>query len=65
LLLSSGGPEDGNPDLVIRPFYALLDFLKARPVGHLHYPFFRSIKDLTPVDEERARQFARKFNAPA
>jgi multimeric flavodoxin WrbA len=61
LLLTSGGPEEGNAELTIRAFYAMLRFMKARPVGHLLYPFFRTSAELTAQDKSRAVEFALKL----
>ncbi len=58
LIVTCGGPEEGNAELLIRAFYSLVRFLKAVPIGHLLYPFFRTPEDLTTADRNRATQFA-------
>lgn len=63
LLLTCGGAEEGNAELLIRGFYAMVRFLKAVPVGHLLYPFFRSTAELTSADRARAVQFALQISA--
>lgn len=58
LLVTCGGPEEGNAELMIQAFYAMVRFMKARPMGHLLYPFFRTPADLTAHDRQRAAEFA-------
>jgi multimeric flavodoxin WrbA len=58
LLVTCGGAEEGNAELVIRAYYAMVRFLKAVPAGHLLYPFFRTPHDLTQQDRNRATEFA-------
>ncbi len=63
LILTCGGPEEGNAELVIRAFYAMVNFMKAVPRGHLLYPFFRRVEELTVVDRKRAIEFAARMTA--
>jgi multimeric flavodoxin WrbA len=63
LLVTAGGPEEGNAEFVIRAFYAMVRFMKAIPAGHLLYPYFRTTSDLTPQDKQRATEFALKLMA--
>ena len=63
LLATCAGPEEGNAELMIRSYYALVRFLKAVPVGHLLFPFFRTTQDLTQQDRNRSTEFALRVAA--
>lgn len=63
LLLTCGGPEEGNAELSIRAFYAMVRFMKANPAGHVLYPFYRTAADLTAKDKQRATEFALRLVA--
>lgn len=65
LLVTCAGPEEGNAELMIRSYYALVRFLKAIPAGHLLYPFFHTPADLTQQDRHRATDFALHIAAEA
>jgi multimeric flavodoxin WrbA len=64
LLLTCGGPEEGNAELTIKAFDNLVQFMKARSAGHLLYPFVRTTADFTPRDQQLAAEFAHKLIAP-
>lgn len=63
LLLTCGGPEEGNAELVIRGFYAMTRFMKAHPVGHTLFPFMRDVSSLTALDRQRTVDFALQMAA--
>ena len=58
LVVTAGGAEEDNAELLIRAFNAMVQFLKATSAGHLLYPFFRGAAHLTDHDRERAEEFA-------
>lgn len=63
LLATCGGPEEGNAELMLRSFYALVHFLRGNPAGHLLYPFFKTPEELTVQERGRATEFALRLIA--
>jgi multimeric flavodoxin WrbA len=63
LVVTCGGAEEANAELMIRGFYSLVRFLKGIPVGQVLYPFFRTPADLTQHDRNRATEFALRMVA--
>jgi multimeric flavodoxin WrbA len=58
LLLTGGGEEADNADLVIRGFRQMVEYLKARMVGHLYIPNCTTPDEIGDDVKRRAVEFA-------
>lgn len=58
LLVTSGGGEEGNAELLVRAFGNMVRFLKAKDAGYLHVPFCTGPDSLGEEAEGMAREFA-------
>ena len=61
LLLTGGGEEADNADMVIRGFGHLVDYLKARQAGHLYIPGCTEPAAMGVEVKERAVVFAKRL----
>jgi hypothetical protein len=59
LLLTGGGEEAGNADLVVAGFRQLIDYLKGRMAGHLFVGGCTVPTDMSGDVKNRAAAFAR------
>jgi len=60
-LLTGGGEEADNADMVIRGFGHLVDYLKARRAGHLYIPGCTEPAAMGGEVKERVVAFAKKL----
>lgn len=63
LLVTSGGGDEGNAELLIKVFDNLSRFLKAENAGHLHIPFCTGPDSLGDEAKEKALAFARQLQS--
>jgi multimeric flavodoxin WrbA len=65
LLVTSGGGDEGNADLLIQAFGNMVRFLKARDAGHLHVPFCTGPDSLGEEARRKASEFAERLRGAA
>ena len=58
LLVTAGGPDDGNADLIVETFKRYTEYLRCEPKGKLVVPYCRQGAELGPNVQVQARDLA-------
>ena len=58
LLVTAGGPDEGNADLITETFKRYTEYLRCDPKGRLVVPYCRQGAELGPNVQVQARDFA-------